>query len=141
MADIRLAGRTAVMGLGAGVGAMLLAAAALWVVFGGGDTVDRPSYAAGWDAVTSRQAARPGAASAYLRTDASVLSICLASADDGRAEQAGATSRDAFRLGCHDAVTMTGLEPSQAELRAESGVLAGALAGAVPETVCLEVPR
>ena len=82
------------------------------------NTVDRPGYAAGWSHAVSRQGGGPGAASVYLRTDAGMDTACAIYAD-GFAQLDGVQNVEAFLAGCHDAVVMTHLEPTAAELRDE----------------------
>lgn len=117
--------------LGIGVLAVLLGL----LIAPAADSVDRASYAAGWASAVSRQVNRPGAVSPWLRDDATVLGICLASSEDGRAEQEGAVDRDDYRAGCHDAVRMTSLEPSPEEIDRYLDRFS------LPnETMCFEVP-
>lgn len=81
------------------------------------ELVNRVDYAAGWVHVVGRQGGGPGAASAYLRTDAGMETAC-AIYSDGFAQLDGVRDVEAFLAGCHDAATMTHLEPTEAELQA-----------------------
>lgn len=99
---------TAVFGL-VGLGMRLLPADS--------DLVNRADYAAGWVHVVGRQGSGPGAASAHLRTDAGMETAC-AIYSDGFAQLDGVKDVEAFLAGCHDAVTMTHLGPTEAELQA-----------------------
>lgn len=108
--------RAVLIGAGAAIGGLV--SLVMWLLpTAGDDLVDRQAYAAGWVHVVGRQGGGPGAASAYLRTDAGMEAACDTYAG-GYAQLDGVTDVKAFLAGCHDAITMTHLEPTEAELQA-----------------------